>query len=198
MPHAGTAECDPDGRSRGLRPMGGGVKALGAQGVSPGERSQKQGGFISWWARTSRLWRRAEGPLSAHKSSPFPQPGQMLSPWDPVTPGRALLVPEETPWPREGPQMGAQVSFLRLEGFPGLERAVGTSPFSDGAVGRGTCLSPQTWGFSRFQDPCLPPASPSALGPGRKEDNWSGGGELVSLLLGHKSIWQSPRNRRNS
>lgn len=68
---------------------------------------------------------------------------------------------EETPWPREGLQMRCSDFLPQTGRFP--RAGAGTSPFSDRDLGRGECLSPQTCGFSRCQDPCLPPASLSAL-----------------------------------
>lgn len=77
--------------------------------VSVTKRNEPEGrGFISQWMWTSGLG-GTEEPLLAHKSSP-------------CSAGHVLSVPRAL-------RLDAQVSFLRLDGFPGVEW--GHVPFSD-------------------------------------------------------------------
>lgn len=117
-------------------------------------------------------------PLGAHKSSPFsagsvPSPGLC----------RAL---------RRGRQGSAEPSdgrsgFLPQTGrFPG-GGVGGTPPFSDWDVEGGrVCLSDLQ--LLKVPGPMPSPTQPLCPQTSGNNDNWSGGGELVSFLLGPRAF----------
>ena len=162
--------------------------------MSPREMNQKGEGLFHGGHEQAGWGGGAEGPLSAHKSSP------VLS--------QVRCCPRGALSRQSGLCLGGDSLASRRPSdevlrFPSSDWKVsqgwsGHVPLLRQGPGAGRVSLPSDLRLLKVPGPMPSSSQPLCPQTSGNEDNRSGGGELVSFLLGCKSIWQSPRNRKNS